>query len=276
MVICPICLDKLNNPIETYCGHKFCKKCFEKTQKYQKNCPVCRTYFEDSYSFFNLLNTKTFNTEDSLLKNYICSSKLCKPDILAWSDRERYFSPLYLVKTRKNKTICISSYLRHIMIYNNLSENYTKLYISKSKVSFYCTDQKFHPKFTKQYYYIMEEWIYEVVQILHHEFDFYNYSYLNVLISDLVMYYINKYKITIKEFYQVIICSSIFVAMEIYNKTYFKPPKKGDFFQSIKSRILDLGSKANYVASHFECVTRNLKRERYLFDDFFSRKIQID
>jgi len=271
---CSICLDEITDLHETNCGHQFCKSCFQESQKYQQNCPVCRSYFEDTLVNFGNEKPKAFKQEDILINNYIYSATLKKPEILAWLNRKRHFSQLYLVKTVKNKTICISSYLRHVMIYHLVDEENLRLYVNKDKISFYCTEQKFHSRFIKEYHYIIEEWIYEVMKILSFKFKFCNFKYLNVLVGDIVMYYIHKNWLTKRSFYQVIICASIFVSMEIYNKTFFKPLKDREFFKAIKATILDLGSNADHI-SQFEKIVREIKQERYMFEDFLSSEIKI-
>ena len=272
---CSICLDKITDLHETNCGHQFCKSCFQEYQKYQQNCPVCRSYFEDSNIYFTNREPVHFKPQDKLTNNHIFSMTLYKPEILAWVDKKSFYSPLYLIKTSKNKDICISSYLRHIMIYHHLEEKDIKLYVSNNKVSFYCTDQRFNYNFNKQIYSIMEGWIFEVVELLKVWFSFDNFCYFNIMISDIVMNYIHKNKITTKSMYQVIICSSIFVAMEIYVKTYSKYPRNGEFFKEVKAKIFDLGSKAKYI-SHFEKIIREIKQERYMFEDFLTSAEETD
>uniref|UniRef100_A0ACD5Y2E7 Uncharacterized protein n=1 Tax=Avena sativa TaxID=4498 RepID=A0ACD5Y2E7_AVESA len=39
---CPICLNKMEQPSATSCGHVFCEKCIKASIKAQKKCPNCR------------------------------------------------------------------------------------------------------------------------------------------------------------------------------------------------------------------------------------------
>uniref|UniRef100_A0A0E0LX43 RING-type domain-containing protein n=1 Tax=Oryza punctata TaxID=4537 RepID=A0A0E0LX43_ORYPU len=39
---CPVCLNKLDKPSTTNCGHIFCEKCIGACLKAQKKCPTCR------------------------------------------------------------------------------------------------------------------------------------------------------------------------------------------------------------------------------------------
>ncbi|XP_055974843.1 tripartite motif-containing protein 75-like [Sorex fumeus] len=51
-VICPICLDYLNNPFTIICGHSFCASCIKMSWKdLQENfpCPLCRYPQEERY-----------------------------------------------------------------------------------------------------------------------------------------------------------------------------------------------------------------------------------
>ncbi|KAJ1290292.1 hypothetical protein BS78_02G232300 [Paspalum vaginatum] len=39
---CPICLNKMEEPSTTTCGHIFCDTCIKQAIKVQKKCPTCR------------------------------------------------------------------------------------------------------------------------------------------------------------------------------------------------------------------------------------------
>ncbi|KAM0913725.1 hypothetical protein ACQ4PT_011957 [Festuca glaucescens] len=39
---CPVCLNKMEQPSATSCGHVFCEKCIKESIKAQKKCPTCR------------------------------------------------------------------------------------------------------------------------------------------------------------------------------------------------------------------------------------------
>ncbi|KAF0898167.1 hypothetical protein E2562_001814 [Oryza meyeriana var. granulata] len=40
--MCPVCLNKLEQPSTTNCGHIFCENCIKASIKAQKKCPTCR------------------------------------------------------------------------------------------------------------------------------------------------------------------------------------------------------------------------------------------
>ncbi|XP_058652703.1 tripartite motif-containing protein 29-like isoform X2 [Onychostoma macrolepis] len=42
---CPICLNLLNDPVTTTCGHSFCMKCIDDSLRRAHSCPTCRTTF---------------------------------------------------------------------------------------------------------------------------------------------------------------------------------------------------------------------------------------
>ncbi|KAJ6790454.1 E3 ubiquitin-protein ligase RNF4-like [Iris pallida] len=39
---CPICMNTLDNPCSTVCGHIFCESCLKASIQVQKKCPTCR------------------------------------------------------------------------------------------------------------------------------------------------------------------------------------------------------------------------------------------
>lgn len=43
---CPVCLDVLNDPVTTPCGHNFCKTCLKECWDNSPNkCPYCKETF---------------------------------------------------------------------------------------------------------------------------------------------------------------------------------------------------------------------------------------
>ena len=44
-LLCPICHEVLNAPVQTSCGHLFCGRCLKRARS--KNCPSCREKFEE-------------------------------------------------------------------------------------------------------------------------------------------------------------------------------------------------------------------------------------
>jgi len=47
---CPICMEILENPITTICGHNYCKKCINQILYY---CPICKKEINFSESNIN-------------------------------------------------------------------------------------------------------------------------------------------------------------------------------------------------------------------------------
>jgi hypothetical protein len=39
---CPVCMNLLNNPVTTICGHTFCSSCLMQSVRVQPSCPLCR------------------------------------------------------------------------------------------------------------------------------------------------------------------------------------------------------------------------------------------
>ena len=64
---CPICLDILQEPTTTICGHNFCSNCIKKTNY---ECAVCRKILVEegvsiNYQIKNILeSTKNLNDEE--------------------------------------------------------------------------------------------------------------------------------------------------------------------------------------------------------------------
>jgi SNF2 family DNA or RNA helicase len=44
---CIICMEKINNPTMTSCGHIFCNNCIKMSLKYKNKCPACRKIIND-------------------------------------------------------------------------------------------------------------------------------------------------------------------------------------------------------------------------------------
>lgn len=60
---CPICIEVINNPITTTCGHNYCKSCINLNLR---NCPICKA----EMNFLQLsINFQLKNLIESL-KNY--------------------------------------------------------------------------------------------------------------------------------------------------------------------------------------------------------------
>lgn len=42
---CPVCFENiLVNPVETLCGHTFCKECLNSWLSRENSCPMCRKF----------------------------------------------------------------------------------------------------------------------------------------------------------------------------------------------------------------------------------------
>ena len=67
---CPICIEIMNNPITTICGHNFCKDCINLSLI---NCPICKKTLDFSnlntnYQLKNIIESiKNFDNQE--LKN---------------------------------------------------------------------------------------------------------------------------------------------------------------------------------------------------------------
>lgn len=60
---CSICLDKINNPVVTPCGHMFCSDCLKQCLNFQKKCPECRNSLKDKEIYS--ISAKNNNSDDS-------------------------------------------------------------------------------------------------------------------------------------------------------------------------------------------------------------------
>ena len=60
---CPICQEIFDDPFRITCGHTFCKKCITQWEKKSHNykCPLCRDYYEPTYSGKDLLAQNMIN-----------------------------------------------------------------------------------------------------------------------------------------------------------------------------------------------------------------------
>lgn len=80
---CSICLDILNNPVNTECDHYFCEECITKTLKINTKCPECRCDVN-----------KTF--KNIILKNIISKySVLCPNSGCPWIGLNKEFDNHY-------------------------------------------------------------------------------------------------------------------------------------------------------------------------------------
>ena len=70
ILMCPICLNILNDPIScnsTEKSHSFCKQCIEQSLKSNDKCPICREKITDSV----ILKNVNANPEDNINENEI-------------------------------------------------------------------------------------------------------------------------------------------------------------------------------------------------------------
>ena len=95
-VICPLCLDIVEEPHQfTCCGHHICKKCGDKIkhQATSPHCPMCRhnecTMLPDKYFERNTLNTLLIwctegcgqKVELGQLKNHLPQMSMCSREL---------------------------------------------------------------------------------------------------------------------------------------------------------------------------------------------------
>ena len=113
-LICPICLNILNNPICCSLNknsHFFCNQCINKYLKDNNKCPICKNIFEFK------INEEIYNTLSNLLFKCVFYKEGCK-DIISYSD---YFDHIYNCKFKTNIT-----YECQINRYNYLNKNFEK------------------------------------------------------------------------------------------------------------------------------------------------------
>jgi len=81
---CSICQDIFDNPFRITCGHTFCKNCLNQWERKSHNnlCPLCREYYEKSYSGKDLIAQNIIN--DAIVT---CIYKGCP-----WKDKLSYLT----------------------------------------------------------------------------------------------------------------------------------------------------------------------------------------
>ncbi|XP_068751773.1 TNF receptor-associated factor 5-like isoform X2 [Montipora capricornis] len=67
---CPICECPMREPVQTKCGHRFCKECLEKSLKRKRECPIDRRPIDDH-------NPKTHQATCDFI-GVQCTNKDCK------------------------------------------------------------------------------------------------------------------------------------------------------------------------------------------------------
>lgn len=72
--ICSICMDIVNNPTLTSCGHLFCYECLKLCLDKKKKCPLCVTNIEGKDIL--IVNNNSNNLDNPLINKY--GSKLGK------------------------------------------------------------------------------------------------------------------------------------------------------------------------------------------------------
>ncbi|XP_017042148.1 E3 ubiquitin-protein ligase RNF4-like [Drosophila ficusphila] len=40
--LCPICVDRPEDPVSTHCGHVFCNECMKSALRHSASCPLCK------------------------------------------------------------------------------------------------------------------------------------------------------------------------------------------------------------------------------------------
>ncbi|KAM3174133.1 hypothetical protein ACTXT7_011157 [Hymenolepis weldensis] len=62
---CPICMEKLNNPVMLPCQHCFCWRCISAcAQKINSSCPLCKKSFHEGETMRNLALEQILNHEN--------------------------------------------------------------------------------------------------------------------------------------------------------------------------------------------------------------------
>ncbi|XP_064642157.1 TNF receptor-associated factor 6-like [Lineus longissimus] len=85
--ICPVCLSVLKEPVQTKCGHRFCRHCFKTSagDRFRTKCPVDNTWLSTNKDVF----------EDAAFKRELLSVNVACPhknDGCTWSDEYRGLS----------------------------------------------------------------------------------------------------------------------------------------------------------------------------------------
>eukprot|EP01125_Pyxidicula_operculata_P017431 TRINITY_DN6106_c0_g1_i3.p1 TRINITY_DN6106_c0_g1~~TRINITY_DN6106_c0_g1_i3.p1 ORF type:complete len:174 (+),score=3.62 TRINITY_DN6106_c0_g1_i3:24-545(+) len=71
--VCTICINVLNRPVQTICGHSFCNDCISTYRKLSESCPICRENLGNGSVF---PDKKTERQISSKIVN--CPNRECK------------------------------------------------------------------------------------------------------------------------------------------------------------------------------------------------------
>jgi hypothetical protein len=273
---CAICLDTIQEDRkETYCGHVFHSYCIEKYLEKEKRCPVCRTYFtEETLEHFQRLpeEHKEDLSEYKIFKGEKLSlSYISKGWIYCWvndSNRKRY-TPVYQLVSCDGKKYIVSAYLRNIIRYDTVDEYLVNLYSDKNGNKFYCTSQDICNLLIKRHYEICWEWMYDVLLFLSKQFVFSYHTNINTLTNDLFIYYVVSQKLY-KDDFQAAICSSVYIAIEMYNKA-----KNGRFLKKTRKKFVKLKKYLNFLAMGVEMksIESHIDRQRIVVRSKITYKI---
>ena len=218
---CSICLEDIvidSNITHCYhCNNKFHKKCIIKWTNLHENCPLCRQKL-NVFKYFNYCDNNRyvikFNKLDNdiiLNDNIILNPKLqliCQMP-KCWKTSEIISAnklPYYELLNVNDTKIYVDSYLRQIILNENI--DIQKLNILKNINNYLIlkTNQTLE-YITSKFYYIMIDWIYELILEIKKIFYFPTCICKHTLIIDLTLILIKNLKLNQKQFQTAIIAS---------------------------------------------------------------------
>ena len=132
---CPICLDVIEKPTITQCGHVFCKECIESAMRAntRKQCPLCRTKC-------NTMTEISEVADESILINGKAVSRIVSDAYFDMSNKSSNLIDDIIKRCAETKTIIYSKYAKVLdMIYTKL----LKMHMKATKVKHYTNKTSF-------------------------------------------------------------------------------------------------------------------------------------